>query len=125
MIVADSSAFIALVNKETGWETLEPYADEIAMSAVNICESISSLRDKSIPDVKVSALIATLVTEIIAFDESQASMAADLRKITKPYGLSLGDRACIALGMKRKLPIFTADKIWAELKLDADIRLIR
>ena len=43
-----------------------------------------------------------------------------------PQGLSLADRACIALGIKLQIPIYTADRIWDELKLDnIDIRLIR
>lgn len=125
MIIVDSSAFIALVNKESGWEVMEPYADAMVMSAINISESICAMRDKAIPDAKIDAVIATMVMEIAVFDAYQASKTADLRKYTKSFGLSLGDRACIALGMERKLPIFTADKIWSKCDLDADIRVIR
>ena len=43
------------------------------------------------------------------------------------YGLSLGDRYCLALGAKLDLPIYTADKIWksVEKHLDVKIYLIR
>ncbi|WP_395476404.1 hypothetical protein [Rickettsia endosymbiont of Pantilius tunicatus] len=45
---------------------------------------------------------------------------------TKQYGLSLGDRACIATGIYHNIAIYTTDKIWAELKIkNANIRLIR
>jgi PIN domain nuclease of toxin-antitoxin system len=51
---------------------------------------------------------------------------ASLKKSTKHLGLSLEDRACVSLGIKLGIAIYTADKIWAELKLEnADIRLIR
>jgi len=45
-------------------------------------------------------------------------LCASLKKSTKHLGLSLGDRACISLGIKLSFPIYTADKLWAELKLD-------
>ena len=66
------------------------------------------------------------ISSLVPFDEEQALKTADLKKITKSKGLSLGDRACLALGMTLKAPIYTADKIWKDLNLkDIEIRLIR
>ena len=63
---------------------------------------------------------------IVPLDVEQSFDIAFLKKSTKHKGLSIGDRACIALGIKMKLPIYTADKVWADLDLEgAEIILIR
>lgn len=51
--------------------------------------------------------------------------SARLWEITRPYGLSLADRACLALGLERKSAVLTADRAWSGLGLDVDIRLLR
>jgi urocanate hydratase len=74
----------------------------------------------------VDEIISDLVPEIVPFCEAISIRTGKLAKLTQNYGLSLGDRACIALGITLGLPIYTADKVWAELKLEnTDIRLIR
>ena len=66
------------------------------------------------------------IESILDFDVKQAFKAAELKALTKDKGLSLGDRACIALGIQLKLPIYTADRIWKELELpQVEIILIR
>ena len=58
--------------------------------------------------------------------QQQSFDIAFLQNSTKHKGLSIGDRACIALGIKMQLPIYTADKVWAELDIEsAEIILIR
>lgn len=52
-------------------------------------------------------------------------LTASLIKHTKPFGLSLGDRACLALGMKMNLPVLTADRAWAKLDLGVQVNLLR
>jgi PIN domain nuclease of toxin-antitoxin system len=69
--------------------------------------------------------LSRLQLPVIGFDQDQAVIAASLRPVTKPFGLSLGDRACIALGMQRQCRILTADKTWKTCKLDAKIEVIR
>jgi PIN domain nuclease of toxin-antitoxin system len=59
------------------------------------------------------------------FDEQQARIAGDLVAQTRPIGLSLGDRACLALGIALKLPVYTAEKSWKKLKLGVPIHVIR
>ena len=41
-----------------------------------------------------------------------------------PLGLSLGDRTCLALALSRKIPAYTADRMWAKLDIDIEIRII-
>lgn len=74
----------------------------------------------------VQACLSPLISMIVPFNEEQAFYTAELRKHTQSQGLSLGDRACIALGMKMKLPVYTANKTWQDLQLDdLEVKLIR
>ncbi len=59
------------------------------------------------------------------FGEEHARIAGDLVTQTRPLGLSLGDRACLALGMALKAPVYTADKTWKKLKLNVRIHVVR
>jgi PIN domain nuclease of toxin-antitoxin system len=65
------------------------------------------------------------VREVLSFDEEQARIAGDLVIPTRHLGLSLGDRACLALGMALKAPVYTAEKAWKKLKLSVRIHVIR
>jgi len=60
-----------------------------------------------------------------AFDAGLAYLAGLLRPQTKGIGLSLGDRACLALGRHMRLPVLTADRAWAKLRVGVEIRVIR
>lgn len=44
---------------------------------------------------------------------------------TKELGLSLADRACMALAVTLGLPLLTADRSWVEVDLPVEIRVIR
>lgn len=77
------------------------------------------------PDDAIEEVVEETINKIVPFDASQAMIAGHLRALTKPYGLSLGDRACLALGLTYKLPVYTADRIWKELNIDVPIKLIR
>ena len=59
------------------------------------------------------------------FDESLAEESVRLRSVTKSKGLSLGDRACLALAVLEKAEVLTTDRIWAELDIGCDIQVIR
>ena len=61
----------------------------------------------------------------IDFDRELAIGAAALLLPTKPSGLSLGDRACLALARLRDLPAVTADRAWAQLDLGIRIEVVR
>jgi len=125
-IILDSSAFFALLKNEPGAEIVESLLGNITMSSINISEVATILLDSEMTLQECQDTILPFISTIIPYDEELAFLAADLRKKTKAYGLSLGDRACITLGQKMKLPIYTADKIWKQLQLEnADIKLIR
>ena len=51
----------------------------------------------------------SLGVEIHALDTELAIEAGAMFPVTKPHGLSHGDRACLALGIRLDLPVATAD----------------
>ena len=125
-VILDSSALLALINNEEGSSVVEELLGSIIMSSINISEVASILLDSEMDTEQVSKAIEPFIDSIIDFDFEYSILCASLKKSTKHLGLSLGDRACISLGIKLGLPIYTADKICAEVKLDnIDIRLIR
>lgn len=125
-VVLDSSALLALIQEESGAEMIKPLLKFSVMSTVNIAETLSVLQRANITPQEGLVLITDIITTIIPFDLEQAEQAAKLHLLVQSKGLSLADRACIALGIKLQIPIYTADKIWKELKINgADIQLIR
>jgi len=63
--------------------------------------------------------------KFIPFSMEHADKAGELWQITSPFGLSLGDRACLATGLVEQTSVMTADKIWQELTLPLEIQCIR
>ena len=125
-MILDASALLALIKQERGYQTVEELLGDIVMSSVNVSEVAAILLDSDMSVQECQSVVEPLVDTIIDFDTEQSFLAGDLRKYTKKLGLSLGDRACIALGIQMKLPVYTADKIWNNLDIDSvDIRLIR
>ncbi|MBL0941294.1 MAG: type II toxin-antitoxin system VapC family toxin [Alphaproteobacteria bacterium] len=125
--VIDASALLAFLKDEsTPLEELESLLPKSVISSVNACEVATVMCRLGMPLEAINGLINENVREIIPFDQQLALSAAGLWEATKVYGLSLADRACIALGQKMQLPIYTADKIWNKLKLDnVEIKRIR
>lgn len=63
--------------------------------------------------------------EIVPFSPDQALLCARLMAQARSLGLSLGDRACLALAMERGLAAMTADAVCAALDAGVEIVLIR
>jgi ribonuclease VapC len=122
--VLDSSAIIALIKKEKGVELVSANIKGAIMSSVNYAETLAVLVRKLSPEIAVS-ILSKLISEIVEFDEAMAVQTAILYQQTKKYGLSFGDRACIALGLAKGMNILTADKIWTKLDLNITIKYIR
>lgn len=124
-IVADASAIIALLVGEP-FTRFDPQRLAGAfVSAVNLSEVLTRLLDIRMPESEAAAAVARLNFRAIAFDEPQARAAARLRPQTRHAGLSLGDRACLALGLTLGLPVLTADRAWANLAVGAAVILVR
>ncbi len=66
-----------------------------------------------------------LEVEVVAFTESQAEVASAMARAARRLGISLADRACMALAIEREIPVLTADRVWALVDLGVEVRLIR
>ena len=95
------------------------------MSVVNLVEVVTKLQDGGIPDPDIAPMIDQLHLAIADFDELQAYEAGLLRRRTRSAGLSLGDRACLALALRLRLPVLTADRSWTTLNLPVTVTAIR
>ena len=126
MIVLDSSAVVALYLKEPGAELVKPAMPMALLSTVNYAEILARFeRDKKNSSQSIALPLRQSVREVVPFDFVQAITASLLIDRTKRFGLSLGDRCCLALAMERKCAVLTADRIWLQLGLPIEIRLIR
>lgn len=124
-VVLDASALLALVGHEAGWEAVEDVLDRAIMSAVNLAEVFAKLEERRYSLERARDNLSSSGIEVVAFDEAAAYASGKLRMTTRLAGLSLGDRACLALAAARDAPALTADRTWAKLDLGLDIRLIR
>ena len=95
------------------------------MSAVNVAEVYGKLVGRGIGSGEAWEAVMAPIPEIIDFDKEQAKIAGGLLPQTRALGLSLGDRACLALGIALKAPIYTADRAWKDLRLKVSIHVIR
>lgn len=124
-IVADASAILAaLKNEQFGY--VDPrLLVGATVSAVNLCEVLSKLHDDGLNDAQADAAVAAMDLHVVPFDGPQARTAARMRSATRHAGLSLGDRACLALGDKLGHRVVTADRLWASLDVGVEIVMIR
>jgi ribonuclease VapC len=123
-VVLDASALLALIFEEPGAEAVREALPDAIMGMVNVCEVISKLSER-VPTEEASAWVDRLALNKVDFDWPQSRTAGELRKMTRRLGLSLGDRACLALAIERQLPVLTAERAWTKLAIGVDIRLVR
>ncbi len=124
-VVLDTSAFLAVAHLEPGAEKVRPVLRHSVISAVNLSEILQKLVRKGMSFATAEEEVFRFIGGVAPFDEEQASIAAKLDSVTKPFGLSLGDRACLALGIHLRLPVMTADQAWAKLDIGVSVELIR
>jgi PIN domain nuclease of toxin-antitoxin system len=124
-IVLDASAVLALLHREAGADVVLRHLENAMASAVNFAELCARLADHGMPETEMREVAEAIGVDVVPFDKSQAYVAASLRPITGAKGLSLGDRACLALAIERGVPALTADRAWMDLDVGVDVRLIR
>jgi ribonuclease VapC len=126
-VVLDSSAVLAMVYGELGGTRVQAAIVSplfaVSISAVNWCEVLSKLGQKS-PIMTAEKLAAILPgVEVVSFGEAEAEQVATLAK-SCPH-ISLGDRACLALASSLDAAAWTTDRIWAKLAVSATIEMLR
>ena len=123
--VLDASAILTVINGETGFETVLDLLQRSVTSAVNVSEVVAKLQERGGSDSAIMAILNDFDVQVVAFDGEQAIAAGMLRNSTRKKGLSLGDRACLALAASRGATAVTADKAWLDLDNIANVLLVR
>ena len=124
-VVLDASAILALIGGEPGAEAIGDVLEDAAISAANLSEVVSKLTDWGLNEGAIVGAVTALPLQIHALDATQAWRAGLLRSTTRARGLSLGDRACLALAETLDAPAMTMDRAWSELALDVEVVLGR
>ena len=117
LYVMDASALLALMQGERGGDVVNDLIveHECVASSVNIVEVGTRLVDKGLAPIHLARTLKELDVQTIDFDLEQALLSASLRVTTQLAGLSLGDRACLALAQLMKGTAVTADSAWSDI----------
>ena len=125
--VLDASAILATLLDEPGGDDVYEVMSDSHISVINLSEVYATLLDGGMSFELAQQIISPLPVRVRTFREHHAWQTAKLRPLTRKFGLSLGDRACITTAIFADLPILTSDRRMAEAKdvLGIDIRMIR
>jgi len=125
-VVVDSSVLLAVIHQERGSDRVTPeLLTRAIISTVNLAEVQGKLRTRGWSIEEAWADATGSVGEVVPFTIQQAKAAGSLITETRALGLSLGDRACLALGLALNAPVYTADRSWKKLRLGVRIHVIR
>ena len=123
--VLDASALLAVMLGEAGAEAVHAVMANAQIGSVNLSEVVAKLQEHGVPDDAIDQSLADLDLPVVLFDQEQAIRAGKLRLVTRGAGLSLGDRACLAVAATLGAVAITTDRAWANLSIDVEIALAR
>lgn len=125
--VMDASALLALIHGERGYEMVEGFiqTQECVISSVNMAEVGSKLIDNGLPETDLARIVQQFQVGIIEFSVEQATRCAALRAATRSSGLSLGDRACLALAQCMQGCVVTADRAWSDMEATVGVKILQ
>jgi ribonuclease VapC len=115
--VLDASALLAYLQHERGHDAVAPILENAAISAVNLSEVLQKAAAAGVLTEGLEADLQAVGVRVHAFDADDAAAAAELWSATRKLGLSLGDRACLALARRLHAPAYTADRAWTAVKV--------
>lgn len=121
----DASVVLAVIFDEPGGHDAVDLMCDGMMSSVNFSEVIARCLERGVDSAVAEQQLDRLSIDIEPFSVTEARLAASLRPPTRHRGLSLGDRACLALAQHRGIPALTADRQWSGLELGVAVQLIR
>ena len=125
MIVVDASALMALLLREPGSDVVAERISKSVISAVNLAEVLARMSRERISARTLVPKLTALGLAIVDFDQAQAVIAGEIREHARGQGVGLADCCCMALALHQAWPVLTADRLWAKLGFDIDVRLIR
>ena len=123
--VLDASALLCLLFEEPGHERVETALGSACIAAANLAEVVGKLVDRGVPADEAIADLRSVDLEVIDMDRAQAEAAGALRAATRAAGLSLGDRACLALAQSLGAAALTTDRAWAGLDGGVAVEVVR
>ena len=123
--VLDASALLAWLQREPGAASVRAVLGGALMSTVNWAEVVQKATDSEGEAAELRVALESLGLILEPFSANQAGIAGLLRESTMAFGLSLGDRACLALALEKRETILTADRVWQRLDLGIGIDVIR
>jgi PIN domain nuclease of toxin-antitoxin system len=123
--VVDASVVLAILKSERLAPAVWKAMEGAILSSVNLEEVLAKAFDYGMSESKVLGEILGMLSRIEPFTETHARRAAGLRRRTKEFGLSLGDRACLALALELGAEVYTADQAWAQVEVGCVVHLIR
>lgn len=124
-IVLDASAILALLRNERGSEAVGAIIANGLVSTVNLSEVVAKLVERGTTAADAVDIVESLPFEIADFDTELAMAAGLMWMRGKKVGLSLGDRACLALAEYHRFPVITADRNWRDLDVAIEVRTLR
>jgi PIN domain nuclease of toxin-antitoxin system len=125
MIALDASALLAWLFREPSWEVVDAHLAGAALSCVNLAEVLSRLRRDGLSSLPLKEALERHPVAVVPFRAEDAEIVASLEPLARHHGLSLGDRACLALALSNGCHALTADRNWARLPAGFQVVLIR
>lgn len=123
-VVLDASALLAMLRGEPGAKNVEGAIDQARMSVVNMAEVASHYHKLGMPNELVDQMLRPLPIVLVSADAELCWEVGRLRGVTAEAGLSLGDRFCLALAKRDKLPAWTADRKWKDVADAAETKVV-
>lgn len=124
-VVLDSSALLCLLNGEAGAERVAEALPSAVIGAVNLAEVVTKLRERGLSAEEVEEALGGFNLDVRPLTAAQAYVTGHLQQATRSQGLSLGDRACLALALELDAPALTADQAWGRVEAGAAVEVIR
>jgi PIN domain nuclease of toxin-antitoxin system len=123
--VLDASAVLCLLQEEKGAERVAETLPAAVIGAVNYSEVVGKLVEMGIGEATIDGLVNKLQLKVIPFDRPQARLAGSLRSTTRKLGLSLGERACLALAATEGATALTCERIWTKFEAPCKVETVR
>ncbi|WP_287128162.1 type II toxin-antitoxin system VapC family toxin [Candidatus Cyanaurora vandensis] len=124
-VVLDASALLAYLQDEPGGTVVDEVLAESVMSSVNWAEVVQKSIAAGVEVEGILDDLQSLGLMVEPFTSEDGEMAGRLWEQTQQAGLSLGDRACLSLGLRLGVTVLTGDRAWATLTLSVDVQVIR
>lgn len=125
MNVFDASAILTMVQGERGADEITRFLEGSLISTVNLAEVLQKSQQRGVSPTTVRGLLEEAEIGVVPFDDDMAAQTAELWHTTRSRGLSLADRACLALTAAVSGLAITTDTGWAGLELEGiDIHLV-